>query len=873
MTLSIVIVNWNTKQLLDDCLNSIYKETAMSDFEIFVADNASSDGSAVMVKEKYPQARLIENKDDLGFGAANNPVLKQAAGRYILLLNPDTVILEHAIDKAVKFMEDKPEASILAPRMKTQKNGNLVWRKNVFPDPSWLQQIILMWRLRYFFPNSKIIKKIQRRGYDFNYEKENEVGGHIEGAFMLIRREVFDKIGFFDEKFFMWFEEVDLLLRAKQAGYKIFYSPEPKIIHYGGEAVKQEMSLLKQKRYNQSLSYYFWKHKPRWQYFVLQILRPASLLLAALTDCIKKRRLNRREHIFWKKWKNIFFLFSLYLSAHFLLLVSKVIMWDGRLHTDFLKQKNYELIYQLVDRGKFSYLYVVYNFLNWLGKGDPVIASNILTFLGWFTAGICVFSILKNFARIGEKNALFIAALFLLSPIFIVRFEMSLSPYSLSNTAFFLGAYSFLRTETAKRLLSKIILQILTVIFFIGAFFINSFLVFYGALLLFSFFLFLKKESLTAEKPPKSRMNIFCKFAKKNIFWILLPFIFYLAQKKIIGSPYGFLEGYNSILFSFTKENFFSILPQLIDRAYQFIVNGFFGPIIFSISSLQRKIFFAIFLIFSASLFFLDKKYKALSPSSEEGEAGVSPKNIFIWGVIIFFFGALAYILVGKAPFFPYGSGFAMRHGLILPLGSSLIILALIDGLLNNRARRTAKIIILAIFITYNIYNYYNVNMDGYRQLGIIQGIREKYNQGQISEKDIFIFYDKFPGYTWAGRTIRTHEYTAYLYEATGDQKLMGTGADGGLDEYMMWLKGQDKLNFEDKRAAERFKNIIITPPSFDQGPTVKNFIKLKIADLFLGKAALLSTVKSLIGANVEITTSTPKETSWLDKYPAMQRK
>lgn len=297
MDLSIIIINWNTKQLLDGCLNSIYKETQNTAFEVFVADNCSSDGSAEMVKEKYPRVRLIENKDDLGFGAANNPVLKLVSGRYILLLNPDTVILENAIDKSVRIMDSKQEISILGPRMLTLKKGNLIWRKNVFPDPSLLSQIILMARIRYLFPNSKIIKKCQRRGYDFNYEKEGEVKGHIEGAFMLIRKEVLEKIGFFDEKFFMWFEEVDLLLRAKQAGYKIFYSPEPKIIHYGGEAVKQEMSLLKQKRYNRSLSYYFWKHKPRWQYFVLQAIRPASLLLAALTDYIKKIRDNKNAKV------------------------------------------------------------------------------------------------------------------------------------------------------------------------------------------------------------------------------------------------------------------------------------------------------------------------------------------------------------------------------------------------------------------------------------------------------------------------------------------------------------------------------------------------------------------------------------------------
>ena len=273
--------------MLDNCLNSIYRETRKITFETFVVDNGSSDGSAGTVKEKYPQVRLIENRDDLGFAAANNQALKLVSGRYVLILGPDTIILENAIDKGVEFMDSRSDISILGPKA---FNGNMTRRKTVFPDPFMAQQIILLTKIRYFFPWLKIIKKIQSRGFDFDYSREQQVKGHIEGACMFFRKEILDRIGFFDEKFFIWFEEVDLCLRAKRAGYKIFYSPELKIIHYGGESFKQEMTLLKQRRYNRSLSYYFWKNKPHWQYFVLQIFGPLSLLLAFFVDVIKKHR-------------------------------------------------------------------------------------------------------------------------------------------------------------------------------------------------------------------------------------------------------------------------------------------------------------------------------------------------------------------------------------------------------------------------------------------------------------------------------------------------------------------------------------------------------------------------------------------------------
>lgn len=283
MDISIIIVSWNTRQLLDNCLDSIYKETKKINFEIFVVDNASSDRSAEMVKEKYPQVQLVENKKNAGFAAANNQALKHASGRYILFLNPDTIILDNALDKGVEMMDARPEVSILGANT---FNSDMTRQKTVAPDPSLLSQIFLLAKLRHLFPKSKIIKKYQR--FDFDYSKETLINGHTQGSFILIKKDVLDKIGSFDEKFFIWFEEVDLCFRARQRGYKILYSPEVKIIHYGGESFKQVMTFKKQLMYNQSLLYYFWKNKPKWQYFVLKLFEMPSLLLAALAGMLKR---------------------------------------------------------------------------------------------------------------------------------------------------------------------------------------------------------------------------------------------------------------------------------------------------------------------------------------------------------------------------------------------------------------------------------------------------------------------------------------------------------------------------------------------------------------------------------------------------------
>jgi hypothetical protein len=282
MDLSIVIVSWNTKKLLDECLASIFRETKNLNFEIFVVDNNSSDGTAEMIKEKYPQTRLIKNKENCGFAAANNQAMKLATGKYILVLNPDTIFKNNAAGLGIITLEKYPEAAILGPKT-FNADGSI--QRTVRRDPSFAAAALIMTKLQHIFPRNKSLENYYCADFDYSREIEAE---QVQGSFMLLRSEAAKKLNFFDEKFFIWFEEVDLCLRVRRAGYKILYSPEAEIIHYGGESFKQVAGIRRQKMFNRSLLYYFQKNKSRRHYLFLRLLEPLSLLLSALADIIKK---------------------------------------------------------------------------------------------------------------------------------------------------------------------------------------------------------------------------------------------------------------------------------------------------------------------------------------------------------------------------------------------------------------------------------------------------------------------------------------------------------------------------------------------------------------------------------------------------------
>ena len=234
MKLSVVIVNYNVKYFLEQCLHAALKAAAKVDSEIIVVDNDSVDGSCQMLEEKFPGITLIANKVNVGFSKANNQAIRIAKGEYILLLNPDTVVEEDSFVKITGFMDKTPEAGGLGVKMIDGKGRFLPESKRGLPTPE-----VAFWKMFGFsklFPHSKRFARYHLGYLDNDQIHEVEV---LAGAFMLLRRETLDKVGLLDEDYFMYGEDIDLSYRITKGGYKNYYFPETTIIHYKGESTKK----------------------------------------------------------------------------------------------------------------------------------------------------------------------------------------------------------------------------------------------------------------------------------------------------------------------------------------------------------------------------------------------------------------------------------------------------------------------------------------------------------------------------------------------------------------------------------------------------------------------------------------------------------
>jgi len=232
--LSVVIVNYNVVFFLEQCLNSVFAASKNLNVQIFVVDNNSVDGSINMLKENFSSVVLIENKENVGFSKANNQAIKRANSPYVLLLNPDTVIEEDTFDKCIDFMNSNADCGGLGIRMLDGKGNFLPESKRGFPSPS--VAFYKIFGLSYLFPKSQ---KFGRYHLGFLSEFEVNEVDVLSGAFMLLRTETLEKVGLLDEQFFMYGEDIDLSYRIKLGGYKNYYFPETKIIHYKGESTKK----------------------------------------------------------------------------------------------------------------------------------------------------------------------------------------------------------------------------------------------------------------------------------------------------------------------------------------------------------------------------------------------------------------------------------------------------------------------------------------------------------------------------------------------------------------------------------------------------------------------------------------------------------
>ncbi|MCR3759869.1 glycosyltransferase family 2 protein [Clostridium felsineum] len=269
LDISIIIVNYNTEDLLRNCLNSIKETVENVEYEVIVTDNDSKDGSVKMMKNEFPWVKLIESKVNGGFAYANNLAIKQSSGKYIFLLNSDTVLLKDVIEKMIKYMNENKVVGLLGPKL---LNRDMTHQTSVSGFPTFKREFYHIYKLKNIL-KIPLLKKVilgmsgkigskDVEQYMMNFKKidqprEVQV---LVGAALLVRREVIDKIGMLDERYFMYYEEIDFCYQASKAGFKAVYYPHGEIIHYIGQSSNKIKDITFYERYKSMIKYFRKNH-------------------------------------------------------------------------------------------------------------------------------------------------------------------------------------------------------------------------------------------------------------------------------------------------------------------------------------------------------------------------------------------------------------------------------------------------------------------------------------------------------------------------------------------------------------------------------------------------------------------------------------
>jgi N-acetylglucosaminyl-diphospho-decaprenol L-rhamnosyltransferase len=288
--LSIIIVSWNTCDLLDACLQSVEQElaTMSASAEIIVIDNASTDGSTAMLRARYPQVQLIVNENNPGFAGANNQGLRQAQGRYSLLLNPDTVVQPGGLAWLLRFMDEQPQAGAAGARL-LNADGSL--QASCAPAPSLSREL---WRL--FHLDSLTAYGVYHMA-DWPVDAPRKVDV-VQGAAMIVRRTAQEQVGPLDPGYFMYSEEVDWCTRIRAGGWEIYWVPAARITHYGGQSSKQVADAMFLQLYRAKIQY-FDKHGGQFAALVYKtLLMLATLARLALSPvALLEPDPERRRHL------------------------------------------------------------------------------------------------------------------------------------------------------------------------------------------------------------------------------------------------------------------------------------------------------------------------------------------------------------------------------------------------------------------------------------------------------------------------------------------------------------------------------------------------------------------------------------------------
>lgn len=279
--LSIVIVNFNTKLLLKQCLKSVYQTLGDMEHEIIVVDNNSSDQSPFMIKENFPDVKLIINKENMGFAKANNQAIQKARGQYLLLLNSDTIVLPRTLNIMVNFMDTNPKVGALGAKLLGQ---DLILQTSCRHFPTLFSVLSQFFGLSAMFPKSKLFGR-----YDMGYWAHSQTRkvDCVPGTSLLVRKNTVQEVGLLDENYFMYFEDTDWCYRINKAGWEVVFLPEAEMIHLGGaSAAKSNRGLFFDKTLTKelfhSLFHYFDKFHGGLSVLILKIFIPLSLIMRML---------------------------------------------------------------------------------------------------------------------------------------------------------------------------------------------------------------------------------------------------------------------------------------------------------------------------------------------------------------------------------------------------------------------------------------------------------------------------------------------------------------------------------------------------------------------------------------------------------------
>lgn len=277
MDLSIFTITFNSKDLIGQQINSVLKAAEGLEFEHFIIDNGSNDGTVEFIKKEFPHIRLVESKKNLGFAGAHNVAFPLADGKYFLCLNPDMSLQPGSLKKLVDWLQVHQDVGLTSALLLDEK-GNINQEATPRRFPTVLNQLAILLKIYKFFPG--LLDNYLYKGVDWKTEQEVDT---VRGSFMLLKREICDKLGWiFDPRYFLWFDDVDLCREVKKMGLKIVNNPMIGAVDLVGQTFKKQPNLWKQKQFTRSMLQYFQKWSPWYKWIWIWLFRPTAILLVAI---------------------------------------------------------------------------------------------------------------------------------------------------------------------------------------------------------------------------------------------------------------------------------------------------------------------------------------------------------------------------------------------------------------------------------------------------------------------------------------------------------------------------------------------------------------------------------------------------------------